>query len=128
MVDAGNVSIVVDVSELEVIQGMGYSYNPGLAASDISLISRIRMEIGDTNVGNGGVDAIFSDQELMWIYNQEGGDFNLGIARLYEVLAANSALYIGKQSFINNFTDGSAISIELVKMAESRRSQYSEVI
>ena len=100
-----------------------YTYDP----SDPDLVTRLRGEIGDTNVSNGGVDAIFSDEQLLLFYNEEG-DYNMALARIYEVLAASQALYVGKQSFLNNFTDGTAISIELMKLASERRAMYTEVI
>ena len=111
-----------------------YSYltgptpEPAPDADAITIIDRLRLEIGDTNVDNEGKDAVFSNEELKIITDQEGDDFNLKVARLYEVLAANTALYIGKQSFLNNFTDGTATSAELLRLADARRSMYSEVI
>ena len=114
-----------------------YTYDPapselatldGVVAVPVTIVSRLRGEIGDTNVANDGVDAIFSDEQLMLFYQQEGGDYNLALARIYEVLASNQALYVGKQSFLNNFTDGTAVSIELMKLAGERRAMYTEVI
>ena len=109
-----------------------YTYEPvpvedATATSHVNLVTRLRGEIGDTNVGNGGVDAVFSDEQLLLFYNEEG-DYNLALARIYEVLAGNQALYVGKQSFLNNFRDGTAVSIELMKLASERRAMYSEVI
>ena len=111
--------------------------DPSPNAVAITIIDRLRLEIGDTNVANGGKDAVFSNEEYKMIMKIEIGEvedlslsnkINLTVARLYEVLAANTALYIGKQSFLNNFTDGTATSVELMKLASERRALVAVVI
>ena len=120
-----------------------YSYltgptpEPAENAPAITIIDRLRLEIGDTNVANGGKDAVFSNEEYKMIMEEEVGDLedlsrgniiNLTVARLYEVLAGNTALFVGKQSFLNNFTDGTATSVELMKLASERRALVVIVI
>ncbi len=99
-------------------------------------VARIRQRTGDTNVANDGLDALFSDEEIQVFINDESGTSGhsgydlilLSAAHVYEVIAGNTALYVGKQSFLNNFVDGPAVSVELNKIAMEWRSRVSYVI
>ena len=101
-----------------------YTYDP----SDATNVTLVRMRTGDTNVANGGQDALFSDEEYGLMLKHEGDDVLLACAHAYEIIAGNTALYVGKQSFLNNFTDGPAISLELMRIASEWRSMRTSVI
>ena len=113
-----------------------YTYELGDIIVDKALVAQMRLRTGDTNVTVTGEDALFSDEEYMIIYNHEASSAQsdgleitannlllLACAHAYEIIASNTALYVGKNSFLNNFTDGPAVSVELHRIADNWRAQ-----
>ena len=103
---------------------------------DSGSIARVRQHTGDTNIANDGADCLFSDEEIQVIINDEEGVSGLSgnnlimssCAHMYEIIAGNTALYVGKQSFLNNFVDGPSVSVELNKIANEWRSRIAYVL
>ena len=99
-------------------------------------IARVRQHTGDTNIANDGADCLFSDEEIQVIINDEEDVSGLSgnnlimssCAHMYEIIAGNTALYVGKQSFLNNFVDGPSVSVELNKIANEWRSRIAYVL
>lgn len=75
---------------------MAFTYDLS-AVGDVLVISKIRLQIGDTREDNGprSDGSNFSDEELLALYSDEGGHVKRGAAAALEILASEWSAYAG---------------------------------
>jgi hypothetical protein len=103
---------------------MAFTYFLSSTDSDIQVVSRIRLGIGDHKKAAGPQpDATnYQDDEILQIYADEGNDENRAMARLLEILAT---LWAGApKTMFGSLIDPTRISRDYAMRAEKLRTQY----